>query len=69
MPRDWLPELMKTVSLGTPHAWALIAYQELLTHQNPDLRTVMESCGILTTMGTLCFAFGWLRFRKLEYPV
>src|SRR5262249_49232915 len=28
MPRAWLPDVMKTVSLGTPHAWALIAYQE-----------------------------------------
>jgi len=69
MPRDWLPELMKTVSLGTPHAWALIAYQELLTHKNPDMRTVMECCSILAAMGMVCFASGWLRFRRLEYPV
>lgn len=69
MPRDWLPELMKNVSLATPHAWALIAYQELLTHTNPDMRYVWECCGVLLTMGSVCFTYGWLRFRKLEYPL
>lgn len=69
MPREWLPELMKNVSLATPHAWALIAYQELLTHKNPDMRYVWECCGVLALMGSVCFTFGWLRFRKLEYPV
>jgi len=69
MPRDWLPELMKNVSLATPHAWALIAYQELLTHNNPNMWSVMQCCAILTTMGLSCFGLGWLRFRRLEYPV
>lgn len=69
MPRDWLPDLMKNVSLGTPHAWALIAYQELLTHKNPDMRYVWQCCAVLTIMGSVCFTYGWLRFRKLEYPV
>ena len=69
MPRDWLPELMKNISLATPHAWALIAYQELLTHKNPDIRYVWECCGVMLCMGMICFTYGWLRFRKLEYPV
>ena len=69
MPRDWLPELMRTVSLGTPHAWALIAYQELLTRSRPDIAHVLKCCGVLTAMGTVCFAIGCLRFRRLEYPV
>ena len=30
MPRDLMPEQMKTVSLVTPHAWALDAYSQLL---------------------------------------
>jgi ABC-2 type transport system permease protein len=69
MPRGWLPALMQNVSLATPHAWALIAFEELLTHKNPSMRIVMESCGILTTMGSVCFVIGCLRFRRLEYPV
>lgn len=69
MPRDWLPDLMKNVSLLTPHAWALIAYQELLTHKNPDMQYVWECCAVLLAMGSVCFTYGWLRFRKLEYPL
>lgn len=68
MPRDWLPELMKNISLGTPHAWALIAYQQLLTHDHPDMWMVLECCGIMAVFGTACFAIGCVRFRKLEYP-
>jgi ABC-2 type transport system permease protein len=68
MPRDWLPELMKNVSLATPHAWALIAYQELLTHTHPDMRYVLECCGVMALMGGVCFVYGCLRFRKMEYP-
>ncbi|HVV99379.1 MAG TPA: ABC transporter permease [Planctomycetaceae bacterium] len=69
MPREWLPELMKTISLGTPHAWALIAYDELLTRAHPNFGLVLRCCGVLTAMGSACFAAGCLRFRKLEYPV
>ena len=69
MPRGWLPELMQNISLATPHAWSLIAFEELLTHKNPNMRVVLQSCGILTAMGTVCFVIGCLRFRRLEYPV
>jgi ABC-2 type transport system permease protein len=69
MPRDWLPEIMKNISLATPHAWALIGYQELLTREQPNLQLVAKCCGILTAMGGACFAFGCVRFRRFEYPV
>lgn len=68
MPRAWLPELMKQISLATPHAWALIAYQELLTHEHPKLPLIAECCGVLAAMGCLWFAVGAWRFRKREYP-
>ncbi|MEI8383487.1 MAG: ABC transporter permease [Planctomycetota bacterium] len=67
MPRDWLPDLMKNVSLGTPHAWALIAYQELLTHEHPNMLMVGECCFILAAFGVVCFVVGCVRFRKYEY--
>jgi ABC-2 type transport system permease protein len=69
MPRGWLPQLMQTISLATPHAWSLIAFEELLTHKNPSMRVVAESCGILTAIGAVCFVIGCLRFRRMEYPV
>jgi len=68
MPRDWLPELMKNVSLATPHAWALIAYQELLTLDRPNLTRVFGCCAVLAGFGIICFAIGCRRFRRLEYP-
>jgi ABC-2 type transport system permease protein len=36
MPRDWLPDLVRDVSLATPHAWALIAYDRLLVRPGAD---------------------------------
>lgn len=67
MPRAWLPELMQNISLATPHAWALIAYQELLTHERPQLMTVFRCCGMLALFGVGTFAVGCVRFQKLEY--
>ena len=48
MPREWLPEVMQTISLGTPHAWSLIAYHEALTSQTPNISTIARSCGVLS---------------------
>lgn len=64
MPRDWLPELMQTVSLGTPHAWSLIAYHEALTSQTPDVAEIAKACGVLTIFAVTLAAFGcW----KMQY--
>jgi ABC-2 type transport system permease protein len=68
MPRAWLPELMKQVSLATPHAWALIAYQELLTRDHPNLHLIAKCCAVLAAMGSVYFAIGAWRFRRLECP-
>ena len=67
MPRDWLPELMKQISLATPHAWALIAYKELLTRDQPSARLIMECCGMLCLFGVVSFVLGTIRFRREEY--
>jgi ABC-2 type transport system permease protein len=67
MPRDWLPELMQNVSLATPHAWALIAYKELLTNSRPNMLRVYECCGVLAIFGTATFLVGCQRFKKMEY--
>jgi len=68
MPRAWLPEFMKNISLATPHAWALIAYQDLLTGDQPNMQLVGKCCGVLTAMGTAYFSVGAWRFRRFEYP-
>ena len=36
--RKWLPDAMRELSLTTPHAWSLMAYEELLSKASPDPR-------------------------------
>lgn len=63
MPRKWLPDLMQTVSLGTPHAWALMAYDELLTHQHVLHAEVAKCCAVLLAFAAVFFLAGWMKFR------
>lgn len=66
MPRDWLPDAMRQISLATPHAWSLIAYDQILNTSRPDMDEVWQSCGLLVGFGVAYFALGWLRFRSIE---
>jgi ABC-2 type transport system permease protein len=65
-PRRWLPDAMRELSLTTPHAWSLIAYEELLGKATPDLSRVLESCAMLTAFAIVFFVAGSLRFRTIE---
>jgi ABC-2 type transport system permease protein len=64
-PRDWLPEAMQHFSLATPHAWALIAYEQILNTESPRLPVVWQSCGWLLAFAAGYFAIGLWRFRSL----
>ena len=64
MPRDWLPTLMQKISLATPHSWALIAYDQLLSASVPAVATVALSCCVLVAFALLFFLLGCLRFRR-----
>jgi ABC-2 type transport system permease protein len=66
MPRDWLPEAMRQISLATPHAWALIAYDQVLNRSAPDVGEVWKDCAILLAFGAGYFGLGWVRFRELD---
>jgi ABC-type Na+ efflux pump permease subunit len=61
MPRDLMPEQMKTASLITPHAWALDAYSQLLSSPTPDVAAVLTSCGVLLAFGAVFTALAWWR--------
>jgi ABC-2 type transport system permease protein len=65
-PRAWLPDAMREFSLSTPHAWSLIAYEELLTKTMPDPRLVFECCAMLVSFAVVFFVAGSLRFRTVE---
>ena len=62
MPRDWLPDIMQTASLATPHAWALIAYDQILSVPVPAAGLVAECCGALLVFAAAFFAVGAWRF-------
>jgi ABC-type multidrug transport system permease subunit len=67
MPSELMPDLMRQISLGTPHGWALDAYKQLLIPGvvSPDLARVGEACLVLTGFGTGFLALAWW-FLKLE---
>jgi ABC-2 type transport system permease protein len=62
-PRLWLPELMKKISLFTPHAWSLEAFDAVLTHKAVDSMLVFDCCLALLAFAAVFFLCGWWRFR------
>jgi len=66
MPRKWLPAAMQEISLATPHAWSLIAYNQLLAQPVPDFPLIVECCAMLAGFTILYFIAGSFRFRSLD---
>jgi ABC-2 type transport system permease protein len=66
MPRTWQPELMQQVGLVTPHAWALIAYDQILSRPLPEPSVVVKCCETLLGFAAGFFAIGWWRSRELD---
>jgi ABC-2 type transport system permease protein len=62
-PRELFPKLMKQISLFTPHAWSLKAFDAVLTEPIVDPKLIATCCGMLLLFTTVCFATGWWRFR------
>lgn len=63
MPRELMPEEMKTLSRLTPHAWALDAYNELLLTTAPNYAIVATACGVLAGFGVVFVALAWWFLR------
>ena len=61
MPRNLMPEKMKTASLVTPHAWALDAYSQLLASPTPDVGLIATACGVLIAFGVVFTVLAWWR--------
>jgi ABC-type multidrug transport system permease subunit len=66
MPRNWQPELMQQVGLVTPHAWALIAYDQILNRPDPEMAVVGKCCLILLAFAAAFFSVGWWRSREMD---
>lgn len=63
VPRRWMPEFARHMSLITPHAWALDAFQEILAETDIRTSVVWGSCCALALFSGVFFAAGYLRFR------
>jgi hypothetical protein len=59
---------MQQISLITPHAWALIAYDQLLVREHLNLAVVSGCCAMLLMFAAMFFAVGWWRFQTLDEP-
>ena len=65
MPREWMPDVMKELSVVTPHAWSLIGYMELLLNPQPEVAVIVKSCLILLGFSAVFFVVGYRRFRSM----
>ena len=62
-PRELFPKAMRQISLFTPHAWSLKAFDAVLTQPNVDPKLIMMCCGMLLLFASVFFTTGWWRFR------
>ena len=62
VPRQLLPDAMQKLSLITPHAWALNAYQDLILRHKPLLST-LPNIGVVMLFGVVFFGLALARFR------
>lgn len=61
--RSSMPEQMQQISLITPHAWALDAYQQLLANPAPDAAKVAWACTVLVLFGAGFVVLAWWQLR------
>lgn len=66
LPREWMPDLMKNISIVTPHAWSLIGYHEALLSPQPALSVIAECSLLLLAFSSAFFIAGCWRFRSMN---
>lgn len=65
VPREWLSDMMKDISVVTPHAWSLIGYLEVLTNPQPEVAFIVKCCLMLLGFSVVFFVAGCRRFRSM----
>lgn len=63
VPRLVMPEFMKTLGLGVPHAWALEGYYDVLIRQGTTVLDVAPALAALIAFGTGFAGLGIALFR------
>ncbi|MBI5564706.1 MAG: ABC transporter permease [Chloroflexi bacterium] len=62
VPRFVMPEFMQTLSLVSPHAWALSAYQDILV-RGYGIAQILPACGALLLFAAAFFGIAVLKFK------
>ncbi|MFO7962606.1 MAG: ABC transporter permease [Desulfobacterales bacterium] len=62
VPSFVMPDVLETISLLTPHAWALKAYHDCII-RGMGIREVLPEIGILIMFGSVFFGIALWRFR------
>ena len=65
VPRALFPESARQLTLITPHAWALEAYNQLLLSPTPNLDVVIRSCLVLVAFGLVFIQLAWISLKKV----
>ena len=66
-PREFFPKMMRQISLLTPHAWSLKAFDAVLTQPIVDSQLIVSCCGMLLVFTVVFFTTGWWRFRATAH--
>ncbi len=66
-PREFFPKMMRQISLFTPHAWSLKAFDAVLTQPIVDAQLISSCCGMLLVFTVIFFTTGWWRFRATAH--
>lgn len=62
--RELMPENMQRISLITPHAWALVAYKQLLANAGePNVELIAQACGMLVVFAVGFIFLAWCFLR------
>ncbi len=62
VPRFVMPDFMQTLSLVSPHAWALDAYQDILV-RGYGIVQILPACGALLLFAAAFFGIAVLKFK------
>ncbi len=63
VPIEVFPPAMRTISLATPHAWALDAFHDLLLN-GAGLADILPQLGVLMAFAVVLLALASFRFRR-----
>jgi ABC-2 type transport system permease protein len=61
-PRFVMPPFMQTLGLVSPHAWGLMAYQDVLM-RGADVAAILPATAVLLGFSAVFFGVGVWRFR------